>query len=82
MKSQYENRVRELLQTKSIPWVVGWIHDLYENYEVDEEEEEYLYAIADPEERFNSPCEYWWCIDWDKDFTEEEIREWDEGVSL
>ena len=79
MKSKYEGKTRELLKTWSIPWVVGWIHSLYQDYMIDENEETYLYMIADPEERFNSPAEYDWARDEDEDFTEEEIAEWDEG---
>ena len=79
MKSRFEDEVREYLKVRSIPWVLGWIYSLYEDYEINEYEEQYLYAIADPEERFNSPAEYDWARDEDKDFTEEEIMEWDEG---
>ena len=62
MISEYENRVKRLLATKPIPYVVGCIHGLYADYEIDEPEEEYLYKIADPNELFNSPCEYDWAI--------------------
>lgn len=79
MKSRFEDEVREYLKVRSIPWVLGWIHSLYNDYDIDEDEEDYLYAIADPEERFNSPAEYYWEMDEDEDFTEEEIMEWDEG---
>jgi len=78
MKSKYEKKVRKLLKDWSIPWVLGWIHSLWDDYEIDDVEETYLYSIADPEERFNCPAEYDWCRDPDEDFTPEEIAEWDE----
>lgn len=63
MISQYENRVKKLLATKPIPYVVGCIYGLYMDYEIDEPEEEYLYKIADPNDYFNEPHDYWCDID-------------------
>lgn len=79
--STYIPVINRLLETKSIPYVVGYIYNLFQNYEIDEDEEEYLYKLADPEERFNSPSKY----DIDgleedgrEDFSPEEIAAWDE----
>lgn len=74
----YKWDVKELLKTKSIPWVLGWIYDMYQDYEIDEAEESELYKIADPNEEFNSPAKYWRAMDIESDFTDEEIEEWRE----
>ncbi len=73
------DKVKELLKTKSIPWVLGWIHDQYQNYDIDEDEEDALYDLADPKGEFNSPAEYWYAMDFENDFTDEEIEEWREN---
>ncbi len=41
---------------------VIWIYDLYQNYRIEEDEEEELYEHVDPNNEINefSPCELWW----------------------
>ena len=72
----YKDEVKELLKTKSIPWVLGQIHDWFQDYEIDEDEEDELYKLADQNDEFNSPAEYWFAMDPNFDFTDEEIEEW------
>lgn len=59
ISSRYENKVRELLKEKPISYVVGCIYGLWADYEIDEEEEFYLYRIVDPNEEFNDASDYW-----------------------
>ena len=59
--SRFEDKVKGFLRSGqySIPQVVGFIYDLYQDYEIDEPEEEYLFDIADPDEQYNECYEYW-----------------------
>ena len=39
-------------------WIV-WVYDLYQNFEIEEDEEEYLYGYFDPEDKVSNPAELW-----------------------
>lgn len=59
--SKYEDKAKELINNQyySVPQVIGFIHDLYQDGMIDEPEEEYLYDLVDPEEKYNDCYEYW-----------------------
>ena len=64
MKSKYEKKILELKeQGESIKNLCVWIYDLWQDCRIDEEEEEYLYSIADPNDEFNSPASAWFYDD-------------------
>ena len=44
---------------KSKKKLVAYIYDLFQEYMISEEQESELYAIADPEEKYNDCWEYW-----------------------
>lgn len=59
--SKYEEEAKRLIEEDyfSIPQVVGFIYALFQDYQIHEPEELYLYKIVDPEEKYNEPTEYW-----------------------
>lgn len=59
--SKYEEEAKRLIEEDyfSIPQVVGFIYGLFQDYQIHEPEELYLYKIVDPEEKYNEPSEYW-----------------------
>lgn len=59
--------VRFLMDAGLETWaIVGIIHGWYQEYEIDEDEESYLYTIADPDEQWNDCWDYWDMIDEEK----------------
>lgn len=50
---------KKLKENYSIPYLVGCVYDLFQDYLISEEQEEELYNLVDPEELYNSPSEYW-----------------------
>ena len=42
-----------------IPKLVACVYDLFQDYLISEAQEEVLYIIADPFEKYNEPSEYW-----------------------
>ena len=46
----------------SIEEKVAIVYELWQNYRIDEDEEEELYRYVDPEEKVNNPGEVWY--DW------------------
>lgn len=66
MKSKYENKVIELKEKgMSIQNILACIHDVWQNYLIDEDEENYLYNIADPNEEYNDVHDYWYNMDFE-----------------
>lgn len=56
-----KNKVKEMRETGwHIKDLVAEVYNLFQDYLISEEQEEELYAIADPEEKYNSPAEYWY----------------------
>lgn len=51
--------IQLLLYKVDIPTVVAYIYDLYEEYLISDEQESILYKLADPDEEYNTPSEYW-----------------------
>ena len=43
----------------SIKDCVGFIYGLFQDYQLSEDQEVELYMFVDPDELWNSPCEYW-----------------------
>lgn len=67
----YKPRVEAVLKYYPIPMVVGAIHDLYQNYIINNDVEEVLYSVADPNGKWNSPAEYDnWGVDTNPLYTE------------
>ena len=59
-KSKYEAKIRELKRNgESVKNLVVWVYDLWQEREIDEDEENYLYGIADPHGEFNEPATAW-----------------------
>lgn len=56
--AKYESVIHSITDVQNIPYAVGYVHSLYQDYRISEEEEEYLYGVADPEGLFNEPAEY------------------------
>ena len=56
---QLRAAVQLLMYRVDIPTIVAYIYDLYENYLISDEQESILYNLADPDEEFNTPSEYW-----------------------
>ena len=60
---KYEGLKRAVQYCANDGWgikdMVAEIYNLYQEYLISEEQENELYAIADPEELYNSPSEYW-----------------------
>lgn len=44
----------------SIEEKVVIVHELWQNYRIDDDEETELYLYVDPEEKVNNPCELWY----------------------
>ena len=66
MVSKYQDKVAELRKNgEDVKKILACIFDLYEEHEIDEEEEAFLYMIADPDEEFNCPGEYWMDMTYD-----------------
>jgi hypothetical protein len=42
-----------------IPKMVACIYDLWQNYYIDDDEEDYLYSLADPNDEYNNCSDYW-----------------------
>lgn len=59
--SKYEDKAKELIEEGfySVPQVIGFVYDLYQDCQINEPEEEYLYNLLDPEEKYNECYEYW-----------------------
>ena len=59
--SRYEDKAKDLIENQyySVPQVIGFIHDLYQEGMINDPEEEYLYNLVDPEEEYNECYEYW-----------------------
>ena len=55
--------IKELQSKYDIPYLVGCIYDLFQEYILSEEQERELYEIVDPKERFNECSKYWEWID-------------------
>ncbi len=58
--SKYENAVLYLSRNgmgKTL--ILGMIYGLYQDYQIDEDEESYLYHIVDPEDKYNDVSDYW-----------------------
>ena len=56
---QLRAAVQLLLYKVDVPTIVAYIYDLYEEYLISDGQESILYELADPEEEFNTPSEYW-----------------------
>ena len=52
--------LKELLPEYSVKDLVAEIHNLYQDYLINEKQEEELYNIADPDEVENNPAELWY----------------------
>lgn len=68
--SKYEKLkkiIPDMVKKYGIKNVVAEIHNLYQEYIINEEQEEELYILADPNGLYNSPAEYWFgdcgCVD-------------------
>lgn len=60
MKSKYEEKIRELKKNgESVKNLVVWVYDLFQEREIDDDEEDYLYEVADPDGEFNEPATAW-----------------------
>ena len=59
--SKYESKAKELIEKYyySVQQVLGFIYGLYEDYEINEPEEMYLYKVIDPEDKYPDPIDYW-----------------------
>ena len=54
---------------------VVYVYELWNNYRIDEDEEEELYRYVDPEEKVNNPGDLWWDNDLPiPDIIEEQMR--------
>ena len=60
LKEQLDNLVDMNITDK-----LACIHDLYQNYEISEEEEEELYKYVDPYDDYNNVFEYWNDMDYE-----------------
>ena len=56
--------VKKLVKEYSVRDLVAEIHNLYQDYLINEKQEEELYNIADPKETENSPAELWYSGDY------------------
>lgn len=55
-----KERVKELMKEYSIKDMVAEVYNLYQDYLINEKQEEELYRIVDPEDIENSPSELWY----------------------
>ena len=53
----------ELSNGRPIKYLVGCIYGLYQDYMLSDEQENELYQLVDPEEKYNKCSEYWSEID-------------------
>lgn len=51
--------IPDITKKYGIKNVVAEIYNLYQDYLINEEQEEELYIFADPDGLYNSPSEYW-----------------------
>ena len=59
-----------------IPSKLACIYDLWQNYEIEEKEEEELYDYVDPNEEYNNVSEYWWNMDYENPLKVEVMDTW------
>lgn len=61
---KYAKLRSKVIEMKDRGWnvkgILAEIYHIYQDYLISEEQESELYSIADPEEKYNSPSEYWW----------------------
>lgn len=63
MESYYQ-AFRDLMQRGiETEKLVACVYGLYQDYLIDDDTEESLYNLVDPDEQYNSPAEYWYGLD-------------------
>ena len=64
--SKYEGVKRKLSELDmDIPSKLACIYDLWQERVLSDEQEEELYALVDPEEKYNNVYDYWYYMDFD-----------------
>lgn len=54
---------------------VVYVYELWQNFRIDDDEEEELYRYVDPQNLVDNPAELWWCYDKEiPDVVSEQIR--------
>lgn len=61
MISKYKKAIDKMrVDGYSIPYIVGCIYDLYQDYRIEEDVEGILYDYIDPNEQYNNCGDYSW----------------------
>lgn len=55
-----KEEIKHLKTKESVPTILAYIYDLYQNWLISEEIEVQLYGFIDPEDEYNDVSEYWW----------------------
>lgn len=62
-QSKFEGVKAKILKLKAngteIPKLVAYVHDLWQDYILSDEQEAELFEAADPEEKYNDVYDYW-----------------------
>lgn len=54
---------------------VVYVYELWQNFRIDDDEEEELYRYVDPQNLVDNPAKLWWCYDKEiPDVVSEQIR--------
>ena len=57
---QVKNRVISMVAKKwKTEAIIGCIYGLYQDYQISEEQEQELYNLVDPDEKYNNCSQYW-----------------------
>ena len=66
LTAKYQNKIKELKENgMSIPDILACVHDVWQNNLINEDEENFLYNLVDPDEQYNDVFDYWYNMDFD-----------------
>ena len=71
MTSEYIVKLEGLKKDYTIEQLLACVYDLFQNYQIDEDEENELYDFLDPKEEFNFVSDYWMKMDFPNPLMEE-----------
>jgi hypothetical protein len=55
-----KEEIKHLKTENSIPTILAYIYDLFQNWLIPEDIEIHLYEFVDPTDEYNDISEYWW----------------------
>lgn len=66
LTAKYRAKIEELKDNgMSIQNILACIHDVWQNNLIDEDEENFLYNLVDPDEEYNDVFDYWYNMDFE-----------------